>query len=178
MKNEAEVLQKIDEEIFQNAKIVSIGGTPFVSLGDVRRILRETILSEQPKEPTYEQLKYAYDLQHDIIETLEKSNQDLSDRVVKAEGLMSECQIIQANQKTIPFCILPEGTYIRIDLAHQAKTKGDVIRESNESLAEFIHNRVDCRACIANRTSCSMCSMVDCCETWIDYLNQPVESEE
>lgn len=52
---------------------------------------------QKKQEPTYETLKQAYDFQNDIIKRLEKSNKELSDRVVKAEGLMCQ-QIIKENK--------------------------------------------------------------------------------
>ena len=51
-------------------------------------------------------------------------------------------------------------------------TIGDKIRESNESLAIFAHNRVSCRVCIAERPNCKL-DMKQCENAWIDYLNQP-----
>ena len=77
--------QKAEDEKFQKI---------FVELDEYKN----EIYSEE-KTPTYEQLKYSHDLQCGIINTLEKLNQDLSDRVMKVEGLMSESKIIQAERK-------------------------------------------------------------------------------
>ena len=58
-------------------------------------------------------------------------------------------------------------------------TKGDKIRESNESLAKFIFNsKNSCDYCLANDNSNTIKCMGKGCTAWIlDYLNQPQEGE-
>jgi hypothetical protein len=43
----------------------------------------------------YKTIKFAHDLQVDIINRLEKSNGEMADRIVKSEGLMSERDIYE-----------------------------------------------------------------------------------
>ena len=37
-------------------------------------------------------LRFAYNLQKDVVNRTEKINQELSDRIVKSEGLITECE--------------------------------------------------------------------------------------
>jgi hypothetical protein len=41
----------------------------------------------------YKTIKYAFDLQMDVISRLEKTNGDYADRLVKSEGLISDGEI-------------------------------------------------------------------------------------
>jgi hypothetical protein len=53
-----------------------------------------TIMDIYDLKSNYKSIKFAHDLQCDIISRLEKSNEELSDRIVKSEGLISEGKII------------------------------------------------------------------------------------
>lgn len=59
---------------------------------------------------------------------------------------------------------------------NKVKTKGDVIRESNEMLAEFINVYAGCEHCIYTSINGNCCAK--CVEGITAYLNQPEESEE
>lgn len=52
-------------------------------------------------------------------------------------------------------------------------TVGDKIRESNESLADYLQENItECGICKAKTGTCSY-SDTDCISAWRDYLNQP-----
>jgi hypothetical protein len=53
----------------------------------------------------------------------------------------------------------------------ESLTIGDKIRESNESLADAIYNRIICRACPCRCNN--KLPIMECRQMWIDYLNQP-----
>lgn len=83
-------------------------------------------------------------------------------------GLLKAKEIIQTEKKEPPI-------YIGIDLAYQEKTKGDVIRESNESLAKYIADNITSCGCEAYEI-CNN-SGADCTDVWIKYFNQKAEEE-
>jgi hypothetical protein len=150
-----EILKKIEETIQKKAWSISVMQKPRYDQGrhdmayECLDTIKEIIQAEK-KKPTYEQLKYANDLQIDIIKRLEKSNQDLSDRVVIAEGLVS--------QETI-----------------SEKTNFDVITETPAKMINYFFHLM--RQTVEN-SGYEFEIEPDMVEKLIDYLSQKAESRE
>lgn len=94
-----------------------------------------------------------------------------------AMGLQIAIGIIQAEQKEakqrkIKF----HQKQLKELLKDESKTKGDVIRESNESLADAI-KYVACDICMYNGNINYECQDDSCERGILNYLNQPVEEE-
>jgi len=145
-----EILKKIDEEIGfrrDNGYVAIDTESALFGIEWVRRLI---ICNK--KSPTYEVLKFSHDLQVGIINRLEKANGDLSDRVVKAEGLMSD-----------GVC----GKDINVT------TKGDAIRKSNDSLVEWYASRIEL-FCIGEDVRVNPLNKEKC----LNFLNQKVVDHE
>ena len=100
------------------------------------------------------------------------------------KGISDVKSIVQAEQKETPcylesYCEMREDGNCKLDgpCPHQTKikTKGDVMRESNESLANFAlsssHN--PCNICPRNKET--SCKNTNCREEILKYLNQKAE---
>lgn len=141
-----EIIDQIYQEIQQNIKTISVEGSLYISLCDIKNIIRII----QPKEPlTEEQLE---------------AMRWLKEREKRCIG----CDYEKEETDTVPCCMcsrLTEDEY----RPKKPLTIGDRIRESNESLAEFInHIKHNC-----NSEYCTDCRLKESCSDVMDYLNQP-----
>ena len=165
-----EIIRKIDEEIerlndkrnkLHQAHEYQANGVYISKIATALKI--KAIIQAEQKEPTEEDLKERYYQAREIIKEF--------------------CQFEDCQDGDCKECPYPLST-IRCSeewelKKRESKTNGDLIRESNESLAEFIYNITT--SCITGK--CLECKLYKACEHADNtddiegWLNQPVVSK-
>ena len=157
-----EVLKKIDEEINERYetlknKLSNLATKDYnETIIETLERVKEIILAEQ-KEPI------------DIGDKIRSMDDEQLGRFLKKVEEKGVSEYLEEQEK--------ETGVLKQTRKMEPLTKGDKIRESNESLAECIHEFANCESCSLYNIECAM-DKTTCVKRLLeDYLNQPQEGE-